>query len=101
MEREAQQERQALFKAFCKGVDTANKNGEKIKFSLQSFRLIYRSSTGFRGEQEGEMMWEQEWYEEARKASVATSPVRKPRENGSHGSPTPNIPETRAGPEVA
>ena len=68
MERDAPQEHKALFKAFVKARDKAKKNAEKIRFSIQSFRLTYRSSSGVRGAQEGEMMWEQEWYEEARRA---------------------------------
>ena len=68
MERDDPKQHAALVKAFNKERDSCKKTGEKIKFSINSFKLSYRTRAGVRGEQEGEMMWEAEWIEESKKA---------------------------------
>ena len=68
MERDDPKQHAALVKAFNKERDSCKKTGEKIKFSINSFKLSYRAHAGVRGEQEGEMMWEAEWIEESKKA---------------------------------
>ena len=68
MERDDPKQHAALVKAVKKERDLAKKTGQKMKFSIASFKIKYKTQSGVRGEKEGEMMWEGEWLEEAKKA---------------------------------
>ena len=68
MERDDPKQHAALLKAFKKQRANAVKTGEKLKFNISQFKLTYTARSGVRGSRDGEMMWEGEWYEEAKKA---------------------------------
>ena len=68
MEKDDPHQYSALMKSFAKERAAAKKAGGNIKFSINAFKLTYRSRSGVRAEQVGEMMWEQEWYEESQRA---------------------------------
>ena len=59
----------ALVKAFVKERQKAKKTGQKLKFTIASFRITYRSSSGLRAEAESEYMWEGEYKEFATKTA--------------------------------
>eukprot|EP00439_Symbiodinium_sp_Y106_P021790 s7745_g2.t1 len=68
MERDDPKQHAALMKAYSKERKQTLKSGEKVRFSIAQFKLTYKSSTGIRSAAEGEMMWQGEWFEEAKKA---------------------------------
>ena len=70
MEENDPKQYQALLKSFAKERERCAKTGERLKFSLSSFKLAYKSETGLRTSEEGEMMWEGEFYEFAKSAKM-------------------------------
>ena len=66
MQREDPKQHTALLKAFVKERESAKKAGDKIKFSIKTFRVAYQSRDGVRGEEVGDMMWEGEYLEFAK-----------------------------------
>lgn len=69
LERDDPKQHAALLKSFIKEREAACKTGEKLKFSVSEFKLSWQSSQGIRGESEGELMWEGEYYEWATKTA--------------------------------
>ena len=63
-------EHEAVTKAFCKAREQAKKSASKLIFSIKTFRMTYRSSSGVRKEEQGEMMWEGEYMEFAQTAKA-------------------------------
>ena len=68
MERQDPKQHAALMKAYSRERKQTLKSGDKVRFSISQFKLSYKSSTGLRSAAQGEMMWQGEWYEEAKKA---------------------------------
>lgn len=60
----------AVVKAFVREREKCQKDGSKLKFSMKTFYLEYRSRTGVRMEGEGEMMWEGEYMEWSKSAKA-------------------------------
>lgn len=70
MQRDDPKQHAAMLKAFIKERESSKKAGDKIKFSIKTFRVAYQSRDGVRGEELGEMMWEGEYMEFAKTAKA-------------------------------
>ncbi|CAK9041292.1 unnamed protein product [Durusdinium trenchii] len=70
LEEEDPKQYNALMKEFVKIREQSRKAGDKLKFSIQAFRVSWKSREGERKENVGEMMWEEEYYQWAKTAKA-------------------------------
>eukprot|EP00969_Alexandrium_andersonii_P301567 13331405-Alexandrium_andersonii.AAC.1 len=59
-----------MFRSFLKAREKATKAGDKVKFNIIAFKTEYKSREGTTKGNEGEMMWEGEYYEWAKTAKA-------------------------------
>ena len=75
----------AMMRAFAKERTRANTVGEKCKFNVKTWQIEWRSREGTRREDEGEMMWEAEYYEWAATAKAGFLSKQEKNHNGHRG----------------
>lgn len=89
---------QALLKDFIKKREVSSKSGDKLRFSIQSFKISFQSREGERKENEGEMMWEQEYLEWAKTAKAGYLSPKEAQENWDMWKANPEWPRDENGP---
>ena len=88
----------ALLKSFVKAREKAKTNGQKLKFSIMVFSMEWKSRSGLRREQEGEMMWEGEYIEWSATAPAGYLSKTEAEANWKKWKDDPLHPHDEAGP---
>ena len=98
LQRDDPKQHTALLKAFVKEREASKKAGDKIKFSIKTFRISYQSRDGVRGEEVGEMMWEGEYFEFAKTAKAGFLSSEEATANWQKWKNDPEVARDNAGP---
>eukprot|EP00971_Amphidinium_carterae_P195286 3875095-Amphidinium_carterae.1 len=72
--------------------------GAKLKFSINEFIVEYKARVGSRAQEEGEMMWEGEYYEFARSIKMGSLSRAESEQNWKSYLEDPSIPKDWKGP---
>eukprot|EP00971_Amphidinium_carterae_P195285 3875094-Amphidinium_carterae.1 len=88
----------AMLKGYSKERQKIRRVGAKLKFSINEFVVEYKARVGSRAQEEGEMMWEGEYYEFARSIKMGSLSRSEAEQNWISFLEDPSIPKDWKGP---